>query len=48
MNAYLRSHLGAKLFLSYLAIIVVGVVVLILASQFSIVIWLGWAWATAT
>lgn len=34
MNAYLRSHLGAKLFLSYLAIIVVGVVVLILASQF--------------
>jgi histidine kinase len=34
MNAYLRSHLGAKLFLSYFAIIVVGVVVLILASQF--------------
>jgi two-component system sensor histidine kinase BaeS len=34
MNAYLRRHLGAKLFLSYLAIIVVGVVVLILASQF--------------
>lgn len=34
MNAYLRSHLSAKLFLSYLAIIVVGVVVLILASQF--------------
>jgi len=33
MNAYLRSHLGAKLILSYLAIIVVGVVVLILASQ---------------
>jgi signal transduction histidine kinase len=34
MNAYLRSHMGAKLFLSYLAIILVGVVVLILASQF--------------
>jgi two-component system sensor histidine kinase BaeS len=34
MNAYLRSHLGAKLFLSYFAIIVVGVVILILASQF--------------
>ena len=34
MNAYLRSHLGAKLFLSYLAIIVIGVVVLIIASQF--------------
>jgi len=34
MNAYLRSHLGAKLFMSYFAIIVVGVAVLILASQF--------------
>src|SRR6266487_3158319 len=34
MNEYLRRHLGVKLFLSYLAIIVVGVVVLILASQF--------------
>ena len=34
MNAYLQRHLGAKLFLSYLAIIVVGVAVLILASQF--------------
>ncbi len=34
MNAYLRSHLGAKLFLSYLAIIVIGVTVLIIASQF--------------
>jgi signal transduction histidine kinase len=34
MNKYLRSHLGTKLFLSYLAIIVVGVVVLIVASQF--------------
>lgn len=34
MNVYLRRHLGAKLFLSYFAIIVVGVVVLILASQF--------------
>jgi signal transduction histidine kinase len=34
MNAYLRSHLGARLFLSYLTIIIVGVVVLILASQF--------------
>ena len=34
MNVYLRSHLGAKLFLSYLVIIVVGVVVLVIASQF--------------
>jgi signal transduction histidine kinase len=34
VNEYLRSHLGVKLFLSYLAIIVIGVVVLILASQF--------------
>ncbi len=34
MNDYLRKHLGAKLFLSYLAIIVIGVVVLVVASQF--------------
>ncbi len=34
MNDYLRRHLGAKLLLSYLVIIVVGVAVLILASQF--------------
>ena len=34
MINYLRHHLGAKLLLSYLAIIVVGVVILILASQF--------------
>ena len=34
MNAYLQRHFGAKLFLSYLAIIVVGVAVLIVASQF--------------
>src|SRR5690349_10247917 len=34
MNVYLRRHLGVKLFLSYLGIIVAGVVVLILASQF--------------
>jgi signal transduction histidine kinase len=34
MNEYLRRHLGVKLFLSYLGIIVVGVIVLILASQF--------------
>lgn len=33
MTDYFRRHLGAKLLLSYLAIIVVGVVVLILASQ---------------
>jgi histidine kinase len=33
MNDYVRRHLGAKLLLSYLAIILVGVVVLILASQ---------------
>lgn len=31
---YLRQHLGAKLLASYLAIIIIGVVVLILASQF--------------
>lgn len=34
MNDYLRRHLGAKLLLSYLVIIVVGVGVLIIASQF--------------
>lgn len=34
MSKYLRSHFGAKLLFSYLVIIVVGVFVLILASQF--------------
>ncbi len=34
MISYFRSHLGAKLLLSYLAIILVGVLVLFLASQF--------------
>ena len=34
MNDYLRRYLGAKLLLSYLIIIVVGVAVLIIASQF--------------
>jgi two-component system sensor histidine kinase BaeS len=34
MIGYFRGHLGAKLLLSYLVIIVVGVVVLIIASQF--------------
>ncbi len=34
MSEYLRKHFGAKLFLSYLAIIGVGLLVLILASQF--------------
>jgi len=34
MINYFRHHLGAKLLLSYLAIVVVGVVILILASQF--------------
>jgi len=34
MKDYLRSHFGAKLLLSYLVIIIVGVFVLILASQF--------------
>jgi histidine kinase len=34
MTDYFRRHLGAKLLLSYLAIILVGVIVLILASQF--------------
>lgn len=36
MTDYFRRHLGAKLFLSYLAIIVVGVVVLTVASQFAL------------
>jgi histidine kinase len=34
MTDYFRNHLSAKLLLSYIAIIVVGVVVLIIASQF--------------
>jgi histidine kinase len=34
MTEYFRRHLGAKLLLSYLAIIAVGVVMLIIASQF--------------
>jgi signal transduction histidine kinase len=34
MTDYYRRHLGAKLFLSYLAIILVGVIVLGIASQF--------------
>ena len=34
MIDYLRHHLGAKLLLSYLTIIIVGIVILILASQF--------------
>jgi signal transduction histidine kinase len=34
MNTYLRSHLGAKIFFSYLVIIVLGVTVLFIASQF--------------
>lgn len=34
MINYFRRHLGAKLFLSYFAIVVVGVLVLIFASQF--------------
>ncbi len=32
MSDYLQRHLGAKLFLSYLAVVAVGVVVLVLAS----------------
>ena len=36
MIDYFRSHLGAKLFLSYLAIIFVGLVVLTAASQFAL------------
>ena len=34
MLEYFRRHLGAKIFFSYLVIIVLGVVVLVLASQF--------------
>jgi histidine kinase len=34
MNTYLRSHLGAKIFFSYLVIIALGVTVLFVASQF--------------
>lgn len=34
MGNYFKQHLGTKLFLSYLAIILMGVVVLIIASQF--------------
>ncbi len=34
MTDYFRHHLGAKLLLSYLAIVIVGVTVLIIASQF--------------
>jgi two-component system sensor histidine kinase BaeS len=34
MISYLRRHLGAKLLFSYLAIILIGVLVLIVASQF--------------
>ncbi len=33
MNDYIRRHLGAKLLLSYLAIVLIGVVVLIITSQ---------------
>jgi two-component system sensor histidine kinase BaeS len=33
MNAYLRSHLSAKLLLSYLAVIVAGMIVLFITSQ---------------
>ena len=33
MNDYLRKHFGAKLFLSYLSVIVIGIFVLIVASQ---------------
>jgi histidine kinase len=36
MIEYVRSHLGAKLFLSYVAIILVGLVVLAAASQFAL------------
>jgi two-component system sensor histidine kinase BaeS len=36
MIHYIRRHLGAKLFLSYLAIIFVGLVVLALVSQFAL------------
>ncbi len=34
MSSYLRSHLGAKILLSYLIVIAVGVIVLVIASQF--------------
>jgi signal transduction histidine kinase len=34
MSEYLQKHLGAKLFLSYLVIIIVGVVILFIAGQF--------------
>jgi histidine kinase len=34
MTDYFQHHLGAKLFLSYFAIIIVGMVVLVIASQF--------------
>ncbi|WKZ40414.1 MAG: hypothetical protein QY328_19330 [Anaerolineales bacterium] len=34
MVDYFRRHLGVKIFFSYLVIIVLGVTVLILASQF--------------
>src|ERR671938_427361 len=34
MSEYLQKHFGAKLFLSYLVIIIVGVVILFIASQF--------------
>lgn len=34
MTDYFRRHLGAKLFLSYLAIILIGILVLVIASQF--------------
>ncbi|HVN16962.1 MAG TPA: HAMP domain-containing sensor histidine kinase [Anaerolineales bacterium] len=34
MTDYFRRHLGAKLFLSYLAVIVIGMVILVVASQF--------------
>ena len=34
MTDYFRRHLGAKLFLSYLAVILIGVIVLVIASQF--------------
>ena len=36
MIDYVRSHLGARLFLSYLAIILIGLVVLTVASQFAL------------
>src|ERR1051325_8158845 len=34
MSEYLQKHLGAKLFLSYLVIVIVGVMILFIASQF--------------